>query len=385
VRLIAKIDDQKKAEQFLLFLQGEGIKCSEHARLDLNSKLAIEIWIESEDDLEKANHWYQEFTNNPDDPRFKVQPDEVQIAPLRGAEMSQEQQSDQKQAGPALGRRPPPPPARAKRAVTNFILVLCIAIYGMGAFASLTGKATPAQTLGFGPTFLALSYDQTPFMEEMAVFANKYNISDQQKLVQVEGEAKEAFEKILKTPRWEGLYHYLKLGEKARTFDGDELFIKLRQGQAWRLISPCILHGGFLHILFNMLWLVLLGVQIEQRLKWWKYLLLSLILGIVSNTLQYLMSGPHFLGYSGVICGLAGFILSRQMVAPWEGYPLTRGTIIFLGFYIVLLLAMSVTSFFLAKLEITQMAINIANTAHISGAILGLILGRWSFFAKEVV
>ncbi|CCB89927.1 rhomboid protease glpG [Simkania negevensis Z] len=160
------------------------------------------------------------------------------------------------------------------------------------------------------------------------------------------------------------------------------MFIKLRQGEVWRLITPCLLHGGFLHILFNMLWLWLLGRQIEERIKLWQYLLITLIIGIVSNAAQYLMSGPLFIGYSGIITGLAGFIWMRQRQAPWEGYPLNRGTLIFLMVFIFGMLALQVISFILMRTGAVEFPMNIANTAHITGAIVGALLGRIPFFAR---
>ena len=108
-------------------------------------------------------------------------------------------------------------------------------------------------------------------------------------------------------------------------------FEKIRQGEVWRLFTPCLLHFDFLHILFNMAWLWILGKQIEERIHWKKLGLLILIVGIVSNTAQYLVSGPSFLGFSGIVVGMAGFIWMRQRNAPWEGYPLSR--IVFCFFY----------------------------------------------------
>ena len=73
------------------------------------------------------------------------------------------------------------------------------------------------------------------------------------------------------------------------------LFGKIRQGEVWRLFTPVLLHGGILHLLFNMAWVWMFGRLIEQRLGSFKYLFLSIIVGVISNVAQYLMSGPRIL------------------------------------------------------------------------------------------
>ena len=126
----------------------------------------------------------------------------------------------------------------------------------------------------------------------------------------------------------------------------------------------------------------MLGTQIEARIKSWQYLLLTVLIGVISNTCQYLVSGPLFIGYSGIICGLAGFIWMRQKRAPWEGYPLHRSALVFLAIFIVGMFALQVVSFVLIRYNIANFPLNIANTAHLSGAISGLVLGRIPFFSK---
>ena len=111
--------------------------------------------------------------------------------------------------------------------------------------------------------------------------------------------------------------------------------------------------------------------------------MLTLTAGIGSNTIQYLMSGPFFIGYSGVVMGLAGFIWMRQRIAPWEGYPIQRVTLIFLAVFVLGMVALQSVSFFIQIFTNIPFVLAIANTGHISGAILGLLLGRSSFFRQR--
>ena len=97
------------------------------------------------------------------------------------------------------------------------------------------------------------------------------------------------------------------------------------------------------------------------------------------------MSGPLFMGMSGVVCVLFGFIWMRQRRAPWEGYQLNRITIAFIVTFIVAMLIFQLISFGLEISGRASMGPPIANTAHIVGLILGALLGYMNFFAYHAV
>jgi GlpG protein len=132
-----------------------------------------------------------------------------------------------------------------------------------------------------------------------------------------------------------------------------------------------------------MAWLFILGRQIEERISRWRMILMILIIGVVANVAQYLMDGPFFLGFSGVIVGMAGFIWMRQKHAPWEGYPLQRATSVFIFLFVLAMFALELVGFSLQFFSVTSLSPNIANTAHIVGGVLGLLFGRYSFFSRE--
>lgn len=184
---------------------------------------------------------------------------------------------------------------------------------------------------------------------------------------------------------WEGVYQWVVLKIKKEPVPEVPLFTSLQQGEVWRLVTPIFLHGGLLHILFNMLWLWVLGRPVEERIGPFRTLLLTLIVACLSNTAQYLMSGPFFMGYSGVVCGLAGFIWMRERLAPWEGYPLNKTTVLFLLVFIGAIFVLQVVAFCLKIFTSLDFAPNIANTAHVAGAIFGALLARFPFFAQRVL
>lgn len=155
--------------------------------------------------------------------------------------------------------------------------------------------------------------------------------------------------------------------------------LSILKGQIYRLFTPALLHANLLHILFNLLWFLALGNMIENRAGNRKLLVLILIVGIVANIAQFIATGPLFLGVSGVVCGMAGFIFIRTKRAPWEGYPLSNSGIGLLFIYIVFLTLIEIFGKVYLYLSGTTMISPIANTAHMTGAVLGGLLGwnRW--------
>ncbi len=167
-------------------------------------------------------------------------------------------------------------------------------------------------------------------------------------------------------------------------------FSALKAGEWWRLFTPCLLHAGLLHLFFNMLWLIMLGNQIEWHLGKWRYLFLVLAIGVFSNTAQYLFTGASFVGFSGVVSGLFGFIWFRQKFYPWEGYLLSPGTAIFLFIFLFGMLFIEVLSFFSIILHTYQLlpftipSSGIANAAHIAGLLIGGFCAKFNLFKQKL-
>ncbi len=78
----------------------------------------------------------------------------------------------------------------------------------------------------------------------------------------------------------------------------------IMQGQFWRLITPILLHGSFLHIGFNMYALYIIGPMLEKKYGIWPFIGLYLIGGLWGNTLSFLLSPNPSLGASTAIFGL---------------------------------------------------------------------------------
>ena len=80
------------------------------------------------------------------------------------------------------------------------------------------------------------------------------------------------------------------------------------QGQWYRLITVALVHGGWLHLIFNMLALLSIGTLIESFYGQNKYAII-LFVSLVSGSLaSYIFNPPQTLavGSSGMIFGIFG-------------------------------------------------------------------------------
>ena len=81
--------------------------------------------------------------------------------------------------------------------------------------------------------------------------------------------------------------------------------------ESWRLITAGFLHASFLHLLFNMYVLWLLGSKLEEILGHLKFVSLYLIALLGGSTASYWFSDPasFSVGASGAVFGLMGAFL----------------------------------------------------------------------------
>lgn len=135
---------------------------------------------------------------------------------------------------------------------------------------------------------------------------------------------------------------------------------EIKSGQVWRLITPILLHGGWLHLIFNCMWIRDLGGMIERAGGTRKLLLFVLVIAVPSNLAQYAISGPGFCGLSGVVYGLLGYIWMKSRYDFNSGLYLHPTTVTFmLAWYVVCLFGF----------------MPIANTVHTVGLVIGVVWG----------
>ncbi|MDG2272717.1 MAG: rhomboid family intramembrane serine protease [Halioglobus sp.] len=149
--------------------------------------------------------------------------------------------------------------------------------------------------------------------------------------------------------------------------DGDQSLIKATNGQYWRLITPAFIHFGWLHIVFNSLWLWELGRQIEKVMGHLNMFMLFLLIAAVSNTSQFVFGGDGlFGGMSGVVYGLLGFSwVAPQLQPAWPIQP-SRSIMLFMVGWLVVCMSGLVEELGFGA---------IANAAHLGGLICGGFVG----------
>ena len=138
-------------------------------------------------------------------------------------------------------------------------------------------------------------------------------------------------------------------------------------GQYWRLITPAFLHFGWLHIVFNCLWLWDLGRRVEQVMGHLNMFMLFLVIAVVSNASQFEFGGGGlFGGMSGVVYGLLGFSwIAPQLQPAWPIQPPKVIMIFMVGWLVACMSGLVEVLGFGA----------IANAAHLGGLLCGAVVG----------
>jgi rhomboid protease GluP len=77
----------------------------------------------------------------------------------------------------------------------------------------------------------------------------------------------------------------------------------------WTLISASFLHGGLMHILFNMMALYQLGPFVLQEFGFHRFINLYIITGACGFAASVIFGVPFTIGASASVCGLIGAII----------------------------------------------------------------------------
>jgi len=132
-------------------------------------------------------------------------------------------------------------------------------------------------------------------------------------------------------------------------------------GEWWRVLTAMFLHGGVLHLLFNMYALWLFGPVLERRFGSSSYAALYAAGGVFGGMLYQLLGGDNpAVGASGAIFGLLGALLA----ASYRQRHTRAGAAVFGQLGILLAINLALPLF----------VRNIAWQAHIGGMIAGILI-----------
>lgn len=148
------------------------------------------------------------------------------------------------------------------------------------------------------------------------------------------------------------------------------------------LLTAMFLHGGLLHIVGNMIFLLPFGDNVEDRLGHFRYLLFYLLCGLVATIIYTIFnhsSAVPLIGASGAIAGVLAGYLRLHPRGKVKGFlfiiilliPITLPAFLFIGYWFVVQLFSSVASL---GVDAVSDAGGVAFMAHVGGFLAGLIL-----------
>ncbi len=304
MRHLTTILGKSKTESFIAYLLTLDI----HTHVEPNlAQDEWDIWIRDEDRLEIAKQEYSQFLASPEDAKYRQAIDQaktiIKEKRLKSSERQKNIRSVTSRVNPSLfgGSLPP---------LTLTLIILCVVLGLVSEFSQPGAK----NWLG-------------NFVKKQLMFVD--------------------------------LSLYIKTGDAAAS---------LKNGELWRILTPAFLHGSPIHLLFNMLSLASLGRLTERLEGIGRYALIILLIAVGSHLFQGLMptkwfGSPNFVGISGVIFGLLGYMGTKTTLRPDLGFQLPVQVYIMTALILVLGFSGGTKDF------------QLANLAHIGGLVVGIAIG----------
>jgi GlpG protein len=310
MRHIGTISERGDAERFAAYLITQGISVQAEPDGD-----AWAVWVRDENRVEAAKELLRHFQEHPHDSRYD------RVVREAASLLQQESQRRERSRRNLIDIRHRWGSTRSRNnPLTRAILVLCVLVFVLAGFGA-GNNSTVRRTLGFRNTARPSDEQANPWRDRL---------------------------------------------------------VDITQGQVWRLVTPIFLHHDILHLVFNLLMFHVFASGIEERLGTLRLGWLVLLVALASNLAQGLApaswgafsGGPYFVGISGVVYGLFGYVWIKTLVEPELGMFVSGSTVailiawLFLGVFGILDTALSSSAG----------SVKIANTAHVVGLLAGLVL-----------
>jgi rhomboid protease GluP len=143
-------------------------------------------------------------------------------------------------------------------------------------------------------------------------------------------------------------------------------------GEWWRLVSSMFVHGGVVHLLFNIFGLVFASAFLEAIIGAKKFAMTYLVSGLVASFASILWhENTASVGASGAIFGLFGLILSFLITDMYIKKEMKRSILIMFGPYIAINLLFGLAG------------AGIDNAAHIGGLVSGFAIGLMLYMFSD--
>jgi membrane associated rhomboid family serine protease len=148
-----------------------------------------------------------------------------------------------------------------------------------------------------------------------------------------------------------------------------------------QLLTSMFLHGGWLHLIGNMIYLCIFGDNIEDVLGHGGYLLFYLGVGVAASLVQLGLSGPNdtvpSVGASGAIAGVLGAYLVLfprqrvQVLVPVLFFATVEiRAVILLGFWFLMQFLNGIAALGEGAAQVGGVAV----WAHVGGFVLGVLV-----------
>ncbi|XP_029645252.1 rhomboid-related protein 2-like [Octopus sinensis] len=153
--------------------------------------------------------------------------------------------------------------------------------------------------------------------------------------------------------------------------------------EAWRYISYMFIHQGYLHLIFNCIFQIILGIPLEFVHKFWR-LFLVYMLGVLAGSMAHSVTDRFsFLGgASGGCYALIGAHLAAVIVnwkemnyKCWDGSFLRMLLSAPVRLIVILTLVFTDTGSAIYRRYTTTGGTKVGISAHIGGMLAGLLLG----------
>lgn len=145
----------------------------------------------------------------------------------------------------------------------------------------------------------------------------------------------------------------------------------IAQGEWWRFFTPMFLHGGLMHLLFNMFSLFLFGPELERLTGKVRFTTIYLLAGFFASAATYFLQPLDYshVGASGAIFGVFGAF----------------GALVYYGGRALPQLKQIILPIIVISIVMTFLTPNVNVTAHIAGMITGFLIGLSYFHPKRIV